>query len=74
MTIQYFCEVKFATGQTELSINHGKKAQLEQVRKANSSFARNMNVTAVTHGEWNPETLDHQLKMRKAETVTHNFI
>jgi hypothetical protein len=31
-------------------------------------------VTSVTHGEWNPETLDHQLKMRKAQTVTHNFI
>jgi hypothetical protein len=70
----YFCEVKFATGRTELSINHSKKVQAEQVRKANSSFMRDMNVTAVTHGEWNPETLDHQLKLKKAGTVTHNFI
>ena len=67
----FYVELMYADGSSRLYINQSKKTNAEHVKFFQRKFMVSSDLVGFGHGEWEPERLEHQIKLKKADTVVN---
>lgn len=67
----FYIELKYADGSSRLYINQSKKTNAEHVKFFQREFMVSSDILVFGHGEWEPERVEHQIKLKKAKAVVN---